>query len=54
MNGATLEEWLRAFAGPVGAKPGALKVPLSLSPKDGRIITGTGVYGGPNLLALDP
>ena len=48
MNGATLEEWARKFAGPVGKKPGQLQAAITPSAKDGRFVTAVGIYGGPN------
>ncbi|MBC8102806.1 MAG: hypothetical protein H7Z41_09490, partial [Cytophagales bacterium] len=51
-EGKTLEAWLRQFAGPVGTKVGQLAKPLQIKMKDGRIVSGTGVYVGPNGSAL--
>lgn len=52
MNGKTLEEYLRAFAGPVGKTAGKLAKPLQVQVRDGRIASGTGVYIGPNGTSL--
>ena len=48
LEGKTLQEWLVTFGGPVAAKPGALKAPLTVKASDGQYVTGAGVYGGPN------
>ena len=47
-EGATLEEFLRKFAGPVAKTPGKLAAPLQIQVRDGRVVSGTGVYVGPN------
>lgn len=52
LNGKTLEEYLRAFAGPVGKKPGQLGTPLQFTEKTGHLIQALGVYGGPNNTVL--
>ncbi len=55
LNEKTLEEYLRAFAGPVGKKVGNLGAPLQIQTDQGRLVNGTGVYVGPNgskLIAL--
>lgn len=52
MNGKTLEEYLRAFAGPVGKSAGKLAKPLQIQVREGRIASGTGVYIGPNGTSL--
>lgn len=52
LDGKTLEEWLRAFAGPVGKQPGQLASPLQIKVAEGRLVSGTGVYAGPNGKAL--
>ncbi len=51
-EGATLEEYLRKFAGPVGKTAGKLASPLKIQVRDGRVVSGTGVYAGPNGTAL--
>lgn len=52
LAGKTLEEWLRAFAGPVGHKSeqsaGQLVSPLRIKVSEGRLVSGTGAYAGPN------
>lgn len=48
LDGKTLEEWLTVFAGPVGNTPGNLKVPLKMGVHEGKVVSGTGVYAGPN------
>ena len=52
LEGATLDEWIRKFAGPVGKKPGQLEAALTPRVKDGQFVTAVGVYGGPNGSAL--
>ena len=39
MNGQTLEEYLRAFAGPVGKTAGKLAKPLQVKASDGRVVS---------------
>lgn len=51
-EGATLEEYLRRFAGPVGKTAGKLASPLKVQVRDGRFVSGTGVYVGPGGKAL--
>ena len=53
MNGKTLEEYLRAFAGPVGKGAGKLAKPLQVQVRDGRFVSGLGVYSGPNGTSLN-
>lgn len=48
MDGKTLEEYLRKFAGPVQKAPGKLVAPLQIKVEGGNIASGVGVYGGPN------
>jgi len=48
LEGKTLEEWLRGFAGTVGKAPGHLAAPLQIKVSEGRIVTGGGAYNGPN------
>jgi len=48
LNGHTLEEWLRDFAGPVGKMAGRLGAPLKIKVTDNQIVSGGGVYNGPN------
>ena len=48
LEGKTLDEWLKNFGGPVAAKPGALKTPMTVKISEGQMVTGLGVYGGPN------
>ena len=36
MNGATLEEWVRKFAGPVGKNPGQLQAALNPNATNGH------------------
>ena len=52
MNGATLDEWVRKFAGPVGTKPGQLQAALNPNVKNGRYVSAVGIYGGPNNTTL--
>lgn len=52
LEGKTLEEYLRAFAGPPSKQPGRLSAPLKIETKEGRIVSGVGVYGGPDGVAL--
>ncbi|RYG63713.1 hypothetical protein EON80_20665, partial [bacterium] len=52
MDGKSLAEYLRGFAGPVGNAAGKLAKPLAIDERDGRIVTGTGTYLGPNGSAL--
>lgn len=52
MDGKTPTEWLRAFGGTVGTKPGQLTAPLKIKRETGRVVTGSGTYGGPNGTAL--
>jgi len=47
LDGKTLEEYLRAFAGTVGKTPGHLAAPLQIKVTEGRIVSGVGVYNGP-------
>lgn len=47
LNGKTLEEYLRAFAGTVSKTPGHLASPLKIETREGRLVTGVGVYDGP-------
>ncbi len=47
LKGKTPEAWLRAFAGPVGTKPGQLAAPLKFERADGRIAIASGLYRGP-------
>ena len=48
LGGKTLEAYLRAFAGPVGAKAGQLGAALKIGVKEGKVVSGTGAYNGPN------
>ena len=52
MNGATLEEWVRTFAGPVGKNPGQLQAALNPNATNGQYVTAVGIYGGPNNTTL--
>ena len=52
LEGKTLAEFLTAFGGTVGKKPGNLTEPLKVTARDGRFVTAVGVYGGPNNSAL--
>lgn len=52
LEGKTLEEHLRAFGGKVGKEPWNLTAPLKIEAREGRIVSGTGVYAGPNGTAL--
>jgi hypothetical protein len=52
MEGKTLEEFLSQFAGPVGQTAGKLARPLEIKVRDGRVVSGTGTYKGPNGTAL--
>lgn len=52
MEGKALDEFLRGFAGPVGKTTGKLAKPLTIEVRDGRIVSGTGVYSGPSGTAL--
>ena len=52
MNGATLEEWVRTFAGPVGTKPGQLQAALNPNAINGQYVSAVGIYGGPNNTTL--
>ena len=47
LKGQTLPEYLRKFAGPVGAKTGQLMAPLKIQ-TSGLFAAGGGVYRGPN------
>lgn len=47
LEGKTLEEWLRAFAGSVGTTPGQLAAPLQIKVTSKRIVSGIGAYVGP-------
>ena len=46
LENKTLQEWLKEFGRPVGAKAGALQAPLTIKATDGQMVTGLGVYGG--------
>ncbi|MBC8104915.1 MAG: hypothetical protein H7Z41_20260 [Cytophagales bacterium] len=48
LAGKSLEEWLRAFAGPVGGKAGSLTAPLQVTSAQGKVIAGSGTYAGPS------
>ena len=48
LEGKTLAEFLQAFGGTVGKKPGNLTAPLSVTARDGRFVTAVGIYGGPD------
>ena len=48
VNGKSLEAWLRGFAGVVGEKPGQLAAPLQIEARENRVVSGTGIYVGPN------
>ena len=52
MNGATLDEWVRKFAGPVGTKPGQLQAALNPNARNGQYVSAVGIYGGPNNTTL--
>ncbi len=52
MNGATLDEWVRKFAGPVGTKPGQLQAALNPNAINGQYVSAVGIYGGPNNTTL--
>jgi len=52
LGGQTLEEYLRKFAGPVGKTAGNLAAPLQIETRDGKIVSGLGVYVGPNQTPL--
>jgi hypothetical protein len=52
MEGKTLDEFLRQFAGPVGKTAGKLAKPLEIKVSEGRVVSGTGVYIGPNGTSL--
>ena len=48
LGSKTLDEYIKAFGGVVGKKPGNLAAPLKVSSKNGQLVTGVGLYGGPN------
>lgn len=52
LGSKTPEAYLRAFAGPVGDKPGQLQAPLEIQNREGRVVTGMGAYAGPNNTSL--
>ena len=52
MNGATLDEWVRKFAGPVGRKTGQLQAALNPNVRNGQYVSAVGIYGGPNNTTL--
>ena len=52
MNNATLDEWVRKFAGPVGKKPGQLQAALTPDVKNGQYVSAVGIYGGPDNTTL--
>ena len=52
LGGKSLESWLRAFAGPVGAKAGQLAAALKIEVTEGKVVSGTGAYNGPNGTSL--
>lgn len=51
-EGATVEEYLRKFAGPVGKTAGKLVAPLQIKARDARFVSGSGTYVGPRGTSL--
>ena len=47
-GGQSLEDWLRAFGGIVGPAPGQLAAPLKIEARENRVVSGTGIYVGPD------
>ena len=52
LGGKTLGEYLSAFAGTVSKAPGHLASPLKVQTNEGRVVSGSGIYNGPNGTAL--
>ena len=52
LGGKSPEDYLRAFAGPVGAKAGQLAAPMKTEVKAGKVVSGVGAYNAPDGKAL--
>ena len=52
LDGKSLADYLRAFGGTVGAQTGQLKAPLKVETRENRVVSGIGVYNGPNQTQL--
>ena len=52
LGGKSLGDFLRAFAGTVGTKPGQLVAPVKINATRAQAVTGIGVYNAPNGKAL--
>ncbi len=48
VEGESLEDYLRGFAGTVGTQSGQLKAPMKIETRENRVVSGTGFYRGPN------
>ena len=52
LDGKSLEDYLRDFGGTVGAQTGQLKAPLKVQTRENRVVSGNGIYNGPDQTQL--